>query len=220
MLSTPRSTSWHWLAPNDSFVQLVVRADSGIAAVGDLRGKRVGVGQSGSGTRVIALRVLRRAGLDVTDVIASNESLERAADGLRTRTLDAFFFVSGIPNEAIFRLSQDTGIRLVELESLVTPMAKAYGPEYVAGPIPASTYALPHATDTVSVKNYILAGVIGGGIIGTAVARHMAQHVTGAQVVLIEEDRLAAHQTGHNSGVPFTATTSCCQRRRSGSSGA
>ncbi len=44
--------------------------------------------------------------------------------------------------------------------------------------------------------------VVGGGIIGTAVARHLAQRVDSAEVVLHEkEDRLAAHQTGHNSGV-------------------
>lgn len=46
------------------------------------------------------------------------------------------------------------------------------------------------------------AAVIGGGVIGTAVARHLAQRVTGARVTLYEkEDRLAVHQTGHNSGV-------------------
>lgn len=44
--------------------------------------------------------------------------------------------------------------------------------------------------------------VVGGGIIGTAVARHLARRVDGAEVVLLEkEDRLAGHQTGHNSGV-------------------
>jgi L-2-hydroxyglutarate oxidase LhgO len=44
--------------------------------------------------------------------------------------------------------------------------------------------------------------VVGGGIIGTAVARHLAQRVGGAEVTLFEkEDRLAGHQTGHNSGV-------------------
>lgn len=44
--------------------------------------------------------------------------------------------------------------------------------------------------------------VVGGGIIGTAVARHLAQRVDRVQVTLLDkEDALAAHQTGHNSGV-------------------
>lgn len=45
------------------------------------------------------------------------------------------------------------------------------------------------------------AAVVGGGIIGTAVARCLAR-TAGARVTLFEkEDRLAGHQTGHNSGV-------------------
>ncbi|MFD6517696.1 L-2-hydroxyglutarate oxidase [Rhodococcus sp. NPDC060176] len=44
--------------------------------------------------------------------------------------------------------------------------------------------------------------VIGAGIIGTAVARELLQRFDGAQVTLFDkEDHVAAHQTGHNSGV-------------------
>ena len=44
--------------------------------------------------------------------------------------------------------------------------------------------------------------VIGGGIVGTAVAHHLATTRAGAAVMLIEKEReLAAHQTGRNSGV-------------------
>ncbi|MEV7660696.1 L-2-hydroxyglutarate oxidase [Paenarthrobacter sp. NPDC089316] len=44
--------------------------------------------------------------------------------------------------------------------------------------------------------------VVGGGIIGVAVARELANKLDGVQVTIYEkEDRLAAHQTGHNSGV-------------------
>jgi L-2-hydroxyglutarate oxidase LhgO len=44
--------------------------------------------------------------------------------------------------------------------------------------------------------------VVGGGIIGTAVARELALRFDDATVTLFEkESTLAAHQTGHNSGV-------------------
>ena len=44
--------------------------------------------------------------------------------------------------------------------------------------------------------------VIGGGIIGLAVARRLAFTATDAEVTVIEkEERVAEHQTGHNSGV-------------------
>ncbi|MFC6878556.1 MULTISPECIES: L-2-hydroxyglutarate oxidase [Actinomadura] len=45
-------------------------------------------------------------------------------------------------------------------------------------------------------------GVVGAGILGLAVARRLAEAYPGASVtVLDKEDRIAAHQTGHNSGV-------------------
>ena len=44
--------------------------------------------------------------------------------------------------------------------------------------------------------------VVGGGIIGVAVARELSNKLDGVQVTVYEkEGRLAAHQTGHNSGV-------------------
>lgn len=44
--------------------------------------------------------------------------------------------------------------------------------------------------------------VVGGGIVGLAVARELAHRRPDTRVVVLEkEDRLAAHQTGHNSGV-------------------
>ena len=44
--------------------------------------------------------------------------------------------------------------------------------------------------------------VIGGGIVGLATALALLQRRPGASVVVLEkEDRLAAHQSGHNSGV-------------------
>src|SRR5688572_17560947 len=51
----------------------------------------------------------------------------------------------------------------------------------------------------MSVSRY---AVVGGGIIGAAVARRLLELRPDAQVTLLEkEDRLAAHQTGRNSGV-------------------
>ena len=44
-------------------------------------------------------------------------------------------------------------------------------------------------------------GIIGGGIVGIALARALTQRGRGAVTVFEKEHRLAAHQTGHNSGV-------------------
>lgn len=48
-------------------------------------------------------------------------------------------------------------------------------------------------------RNY---AVVGGGVVGAAVARELLRSVPGASVTLFEkEDRIGAHQSSHNSGV-------------------
>jgi uncharacterized protein len=140
----------------DSFVQLVVRADSTVEDLRDLRGRRVGLGAPGSGTRVVARRILAEAGLGTDAVRVASESLEQSAASLRDRRIAAFFFVSGVPNSAVAALAADVPIRLVPLDRWVPGMVDTYGPEYGPGPIPASTYDVP-GIETVSVKNYVLA---------------------------------------------------------------
>ncbi|MGW5878403.1 L-2-hydroxyglutarate oxidase [Nocardiopsis terrae] len=45
-------------------------------------------------------------------------------------------------------------------------------------------------------------GIVGAGIVGLALARHITRHRPGTRVTVIEkENRVAAHQSGHNSGV-------------------
>lgn len=44
--------------------------------------------------------------------------------------------------------------------------------------------------------------VIGGGIVGLAIAYQVTQRFPGRRVVVLEKEaNVAAHQTGHNSGV-------------------
>lgn len=50
--------------------------------------------------------------------------------------------------------------------------------------------------------NNLPIGVVGGGILGLAVGRELIRRYPGVEVIVFEkEDRLASHQTGHNSGV-------------------
>lgn len=67
-------------------------------------------------------------------------------------------------------------------------------------------------------------GIVGGGIVGLAVARELLRRRPGAEVTVLEkEDRVGAHQTGHNSGVvhagiyyrPGSLKAELCTRGRS-----
>lgn len=140
----------------DSFVHLVVRADSGLRAVTDLRGRRVGLGAQGSGTRGISGHVLQSAGLTTDDVEPVTETLQRAADALAEGEIDAFFFVSGLPNTAVLQLSREVEIRLLPLDRIAPRLIRDHGPEFSRSSIPASTYELPGPVETVSVQNHLL----------------------------------------------------------------
>src|SRR5215475_14682937 len=61
---------------------------------------------------------------------------------------------------------------------------------------------VPRWPHNPSMTNPVSVGVIGAGILGLAVARELTIRFPGLAVTVLEkEDRVAAHQSGHNSGV-------------------
>ncbi|AMA75412.1 TRAP transporter [Thermus parvatiensis] len=90
-----------------SFIHIVATEKTGIKVVQDLRGKRVSTGQPGSSTENLALLVLQAAGVS-PDSFSKRERLPVAesAKALAEGTLDAFFWVGGVPTSSIVELSQ------------------------------------------------------------------------------------------------------------------
>ncbi|WP_329419674.1 TAXI family TRAP transporter solute-binding subunit [Streptomyces sp. NBC_01693] len=147
----------------DDYVQLVVPRDSGIREVADLRGKRVGVGQKGSGVLLVADRLMRAAGVDpaadITPVQAGIDTMPaRLADG----RLDAFFWSGGLPTAAVQSLSEKFAIRLVPLEEALVTELQAVGGStryYRSAVMPADAYPQAQqgeAVPTVAVSNLLI----------------------------------------------------------------
>jgi TRAP transporter TAXI family solute receptor len=90
-----------------SFIHLVTTEKSGIKVIQDLKGKRVSTGQPGSSTENLALLLLQAAGMK-PESFAKRERLPVAegAKALSEGTLDAFFWVGGLPTGSIVELSQ------------------------------------------------------------------------------------------------------------------
>jgi TRAP transporter TAXI family solute receptor len=83
-------------------VTLVAAVDSGIESLEDLRGKRVNIGNPGSGQRQNAIDVLTAAGIDwKTDLSAENLKAAECAKMLQDGRIDAFFYTVGHPAGAI-----------------------------------------------------------------------------------------------------------------------
>jgi len=101
-------------------VHLVVRADGPIAAIKDLKGKRVGLGEKESGTLVDARLILEAGGVAEKDVKGDYRSLSLAAAALGHDELDAFFLFGGYPVPAISELASTTPTPI----GRVTPTAR------------------------------------------------------------------------------------------------
>jgi TRAP transporter TAXI family solute receptor len=127
-----------------NYTHVVVRRDSGIRRVADLRGKVVSVGSPGSGTELIADRVLGAAGLDGRkDVTRHGLGVSESAGAMKDRKLDAFFWSGGLPTAAVEDLAATPGlaIDLLPQDDLLPALqAGARGGLYRLAVIPAGAY--------------------------------------------------------------------------------
>lgn len=82
-------------------VTLVATVDSGIKNINDLKGKRVNIGNPGSGQRQNSIDALTAAGIDYEkDVVAENVKAAEAPGLLQDGRIDAFFYTVGHPSGA------------------------------------------------------------------------------------------------------------------------
>lgn len=132
-------------------VHIVVRHDSPIKTVDDLAGRRVSLDLAGSGTRAVALAVLAGYGVDPAGLKQVNSQVGPAADRIRLRAIDAFFFVGGHPSSALARLARKTRIRLLSIDGAALERIRATNSYLAAAQLPADTYRRVGAINSVAV---------------------------------------------------------------------
>ncbi|KGF67497.1 C4-dicarboxylate ABC transporter substrate-binding protein [Hoeflea sp. BAL378] len=120
--------------------QIALPLDSEIDDITDLKGKRVSIGEAGSGLQVSALQILGEFGIsrdDFTPVELNNaQAAERLADG----QIDAYFALAGSPTAAIVQLASTSGMKLLSFtDEELAKIEKAF-PYYAKTTIAANTY--------------------------------------------------------------------------------
>lgn len=136
-LENVRAVAFLYGAP----AQLVVRAGSSITDVKGLAGKRVAVGNAGSGAAIACERYLGQLGLwDKID--KQFLGYAPAAAAFAQGKIDAFWLLVGYPNATIAEAAAATPIRLIDLGAPAQDSAfyEAF-PFYSPTTIPAGTYA-------------------------------------------------------------------------------
>ncbi len=122
-------------------VMLVTRKDTGIENVADIKGKRVNIGNPGSGQRHNAQDVLRIYGIDENrDIRAEGLQQHEASRALVDRKIDAFFYTVGNPSAAIEEPATSVDIRMIPLNHEKIREMVDENPYYIMTKIPAGTY--------------------------------------------------------------------------------
>lgn len=128
-------------------LHVVARKDSGIRSIADLRGKRVVIGDLGSGTEQTAKQVLEAYGLGFDDLgQALRVSPAQGITLMQDKRADALFYTVGVGASAIAQIAQTVPVSLVPVAgNQATTLLKKY-PFYVRYNIPGGAYKGAGAT--------------------------------------------------------------------------
>jgi hypothetical protein len=143
-----------------NYMHLVTRADRGITRVSDLKGRTVSTGAPGSGTEIVAFRILEAVGLDPkTDLTTQALGASQSVDALKDAKLDAFFFTGGLPTAAVLDLTHTPGLsaRLIPTDEALAAMRAKYGDSmYYPVVIPKEIYGTDQDVSVVGVANLLV----------------------------------------------------------------
>jgi hypothetical protein len=133
-------------------IQIIVRKDSGIESVADLKGKRVAVGPIGSGTTVNAEQILSAWDMSFDDFQAEQLQARQAADYIKDGRLDAAFFTVAVGAAAIKDIATVVDIDVLDIVGPKAQQLLEEYPFYTQQPVPAGSYpGLEEDSTTIAV---------------------------------------------------------------------
>jgi TRAP transporter TAXI family solute receptor len=132
-------------------ITLIAAQHSGIGGIADLRGKRVNLGNPGSGQLQNSRDVLTAAGLSEDDLAAEYVKAVEAPGLLNDGRIDAFFYTVGHPNGNIKEATAGrVKVRIVPIQGAGIDDMIGRLPYYTPAVIPGSFY--PQALNTEDIQ--------------------------------------------------------------------
>ncbi|RDU60212.1 C4-dicarboxylate ABC transporter substrate-binding protein [Helicobacter sp. MIT 14-3879] len=142
------------LYPN--LVQIVTSKKSGIKSIEDLKGKRIAVGDKGSGTENNARILLAAFGITYKDIKPDYLGFAAAAEALQNGRVDAAFFASGLPNALVLQLEKTFDLALVSIPSDKAQEIASNKSYFTPAQIPANTYGNQEPIPTIAITNALV----------------------------------------------------------------
>ncbi len=138
---------------------IVTIEGKGIRKISDLKGKRVSTGAPGSGTEVVAFRILEAAEINPDrDIKKDRLGASESGGALKDGKIDAYFWSGGVPTSSVLDVAAAPGVKmyLVPHDDLVPKLATKYGPMYYKSIIPKNVYTGVTVDTPVSAVGNIL----------------------------------------------------------------
>ncbi len=133
------------------YFQVVVRVDSGINSVKDLKGKSIAAQPRGNTAEEITKHILQVNGLSYSDARMSFVSYTDAVAQVQDGHAHAFTLGTTIPSGAVMDLASARDIKLLDLEGDLAAMRKI-NPGYTLNNVPKGTY--PKQDKDIKVIGY------------------------------------------------------------------
>ena len=120
---------------------VIARADSGIKVLADLKGKRVNIGNPGSGQRATMEVVMDALGWKMSDfALASELKHAEQAAALGDNKVDAIIYTVGNPNGSMQEATTTVDARLIPVDGPAIDKLVADNPYYSKAIIPGGMY--------------------------------------------------------------------------------
>lgn len=136
---------------------IVARKDSGIRSFMDLKGKRVNIGNPGSGQRASSEILFSVAPVSLADITVEGLNAAEAVSYLRDGRIDAYCYMVGVGSANIMDVATSVPVNIVPVAGALLDRLLKDRPYYVRAVIPGGVYpGVDEPVETFAVKATLL----------------------------------------------------------------
>jgi len=135
-------------------IHIIIKKNSNIKSLADLRGKKVAVGEAGTGAASSAERILSKIGV-WKDISRYYIGYRKAESAFKSGMVDAVWIFAGIPNSSVSEIMSDNNAALLSLNQDMKTVLSV-SPNYRSVKIPKGTYGNSYSIDTVEADAVLL----------------------------------------------------------------
>lgn len=139
------------------YIHIVVRVDSTIKRLQDLRGHRVALDDPGSGTLLTARLILNSAGLTEKDIEPAYIKPDLAIKEFLANRIDAFFMVVGAPAPTLDKLATQVSIRFLPIDNETAAKVTTSYPYLMQTQMADNAYPAIQEVQTLAVSALLIA---------------------------------------------------------------